>query len=447
MVVRVVARLAPAEFGGLRGLAAQGEVRPNDVVATVPARLCLVTTTRRRKCPFPSSRVAPEEMTAQAWSALPWWARLAAMLLHEKRAGPGSDLAPFVRALPAQYDTLLHWDAVDLAELQNPGLEEAVDSQRAKIRGAFERLRALGGLGGEEEAEFVWAVDSVRSRTFSGPYEGTDWEERAQQVGLLGALCALYLAAGAGPPSQALNGAFSVLCFIFLKDIFTRNNPKSKRYAMVPVCDLCNHTSRAESEVSYEYFLNSFSLSTQNVYQQGDQFYVSYGPLGNDELLQYYGFVEENNRHDSYRLRGFFAGLGMSEAQRRQLQAWGVIGELDGLLIDRNGIVDPDALAGVRFVLTGRDDAGGRDLADFRAEAGAPAELDVLDAVGEACRREIGTFATSLDQDIAQLRSVDGLKSGSLGDLQATRRTALLYRVGKKRLLQAFAGTEATRGG
>ena len=263
-------------------------------------------------------------------------------------------------------------------------------------------------------------------------------------MALLGALCAAYLASGAGPPAQALNGAFSVLCFLFLKDIFTRNNPKSRRYALVPVCDLCNHASRAESEVSYEYFLDSFSLSTQNVYEPGDQFFVSYGALGNDELLQYYGFVEENNPHDTYRLSGFAAGLGASEAQRAQLAEWGVLEAVDALEVDRSGPVDADAQAGLRYLLAGGPGGGapGRDLEDFRAEPGTPPDLGALDAISAACRRELdGAFATSLEQDVALLKSIDSLKkSGGLGELQSARRTALQYRIGKKRLLQAFAG-------
>ena len=262
-------------------------------------------------------------------------------------------------------------------------------------------------------------------------------------MALLGGLCAAYLATGAGPPSQALNGAFSVLCFLFLKDLFTRNNPKSRRYALVPVCDLCNHASRAESEVSYEYFLDSFSLSTQNLYEAGDQFFVTYGALGNDELLQYYGFVEENNPHDTYRLEGFAARMGASEAQRAQLAEWGVLESVDALEVDRSGPVDADALAGLRYLLGGPGGAAGaQNLEDFRAEPGAPPDLGALDAIAAACQRELdGAFATSLEQDIQQLKSIESLKkSGGLGELQNARRTALQYRIGKKRLLRAFAG-------
>lgn len=35
---------------------------------------------------------------------------------------------------------------------------------------------------------------------------------------------------------------------------------------------------------------------------QGEQVFISYGPQGNDSLLQFYGFVEAGNPHDTYRV-------------------------------------------------------------------------------------------------------------------------------------------------
>ena len=35
---------------------------------------------------------------------------------------------------------------------------------------------------------------------------------------------------------------------------------------------------------------------------QGEQVFISYGPQGNDSLLQFYGFVEAGNPHDTYRI-------------------------------------------------------------------------------------------------------------------------------------------------
>jgi hypothetical protein len=41
-----------------------------------------------------------------------------------------------------------------------------------------------------------------------------------------------------------------------------------------------------------------------NVKPQGEQVFISYGPQGNDSLLQFYGFVEPGNPHDTYVVPG-----------------------------------------------------------------------------------------------------------------------------------------------
>lgn len=77
---------------------------------------------------------------------------------------------------------------------------------------------------------------------------------------------------------------------------------------MCPVIDAANHSSRAESDVAFEYFRNQFVLSTKGSHRAGDQVLISYGPQGNDSLLQFYGFVEGGNPNDTYTLLGARVG-------------------------------------------------------------------------------------------------------------------------------------------
>lgn len=57
--------------------------------------------------------------------------------------------------------------------------------------------------------------------------------------------------------------------------------------------------SSCSSDVSYGYFSDSFELKTEG-YKKGEQVFISYGKQSNDRLLQYYGFVDENNAFDVY---------------------------------------------------------------------------------------------------------------------------------------------------
>jgi len=65
------------------------------------------------------------------------------------------------------------------------------------------------------------------------------------------------------------------------------------------VIDHFNHRSTASSDIQYLYWLNKFQLNIEDDFAKGDQVYISYGPYANDALLQYYGFVEDGNVHDT----------------------------------------------------------------------------------------------------------------------------------------------------
>lgn len=45
------------------------------------------------------------------------------------------------------------------------------------------------------------------------------------------------------------------------------------------------------------------SLAVGASYDPGDHVFMSYGPVSNDDLLQYYGFVERENPADAYVLQ------------------------------------------------------------------------------------------------------------------------------------------------
>ena len=45
---------------------------------------------------------------------------------------------------------------------------------------------------------------------------------------------------------------------------------------------------------------DGYSLSALSNAKKGSEMFISYGPRSNDQLLQYYGFVEEQNAHDIY---------------------------------------------------------------------------------------------------------------------------------------------------
>ena len=172
--------LTPASFGGLRGMAAASDVAAGAAAASVPHSAVIETTSLSSSCPH--AGVCPPK----AWAALPWWGRLALLLLREDRLGAASAFAPYMAALPRRFDTPLHWSDAQLARLRSPRLVARVAAQRvelAAVHAAMTREAAAAEpacLAARDISldSFTWASEAVRSRTFAGPYEGSDAADR-----------------------------------------------------------------------------------------------------------------------------------------------------------------------------------------------------------------------------------------------------------------------------
>lgn len=92
---------------------------------------------------------------------------------------------------------------------------------------------------------------------------------------------------------------------MIIKDLITSSLPAGpRRYTLVPVVDLANHSSSAISDLAYSYFSDCFELTLGAGVGAGEQAFVSYGPLDSESLALFYGFVEggeENSREESVR--------------------------------------------------------------------------------------------------------------------------------------------------
>jgi len=112
-------RLRPAQFGGLRGLAASAPISADDLIISVP-RPAALTLPPRQRCP------CPEYVSAEYWDAAPWFVKLGLRLLAEKRRGAGSALAQYLQQLPKSVDTPVTWTDDRLQQLQYPFLIQKV---------------------------------------------------------------------------------------------------------------------------------------------------------------------------------------------------------------------------------------------------------------------------------------------------------------------------------
>ena len=219
---------------------------------------------------------------------------------------------------------------------------------------------------------------------------------------------------------------------------------KVKWHALCPLVDMANHSSRAASEMTYAYFGDALELSVGGLetaegdggggggngsgngngnvaFEQGQQVFISYGPQTNDSLLQYYGFVEEANPNDVYRLVWEVDGNGGNGGQGKKQKLT--------TLMSRSG---PDE-ASVEAVM--------------EALGPSTTRTDALKAIHAAAAREAASWPTTAADDAKVASSTggggggSGGGSGGSGDLLDDARfaTALAFRLQKKRVLAAAA--------
>lgn len=67
-----------------------------------------------------------------------------------------------------------------------------------------------------------------------------------------------------------------------------------------PICDEAFHAGLKYRLYSCLCFCASLLWPVGASFDPGDHAFVSYGPVSNDDLLQYYGFVERDNPSDAY---------------------------------------------------------------------------------------------------------------------------------------------------
>ncbi|GFR49677.1 hypothetical protein Agub_g11825, partial [Astrephomene gubernaculifera] len=306
----------PSTFAGIRGLLASKDISNDDLIVEVPRRSALVLAPKQRNS-------CQGLVTDEWWKSAPWFAKLAAMILWHKRQGAQSPLAPWIAQLPSSTGVPVLWSDSQLQALQYPPLIAQVQEQRREWQQLYDTFLTSATTATTaanqqpkpkptssptssspppssppSREEFFWAMSVVRSRTFSGPYIGSSLPDRLRLLGLVGALMACNTALGLADLPHSLSAALAVVLFNVLYEVILSRS--LKQHAICPLIDLFNHSSAVQSEVSYNYFGDSYCVVASRDVKQGEQVFISYGPQSNDSLLQYYGFSEPANQHDTH---------------------------------------------------------------------------------------------------------------------------------------------------
>ncbi|KAG2428873.1 hypothetical protein HYH02_014196 [Chlamydomonas schloesseri] len=431
------AGVKPSTFAGIRGLAASSDIANDALIVEVPRRSAVVLAPKQRNS-------CPGMVTDDWWKGAPWFAKMGAMLIWHKRQGGQSPLAPWIAQLPADAGVPLTWSDKQLAALQYPYLQAQVKEQQREWSGLYDALRSSGmaaGAAAPSREEFWWAMSVVRSRTFSGPYIGSTLSDRLRLAGLVAALVVGNTALGLADPQKTLSAAIAVFLFNVLYEVILSRS--LKQYAICPLIDLFNHTSAAQSEVSYNYFGDSYSVVASRDFKKGEQVFITYGAQSNDSLMQYYGFAELDNPQDTYVISDMLRwveGFRPVPAARLQALRGSSLGAaaLTNVVVQRAGF-PAEALQALRFLLASDAEAAA-GVSAFSKAGSTEAEALLAEALACVVTAELAAAPTSLKEDLALQASGSsgsGGKKGGAGSATAAEAMALSFRIEKKKVLSA----------
>lgn len=130
------------------------------------------------------------------WKKLPWYAQLGLKLVYERKVATSPLKASYAQLLPppGALPTPFHWADADLEALRAayPALAQRVDRQRAAWEALYDVLGKTRAVREDmDEATFVWAMESVLSRSFKGTF-GTGLRSLGPSLLLMGAFAAVY---------------------------------------------------------------------------------------------------------------------------------------------------------------------------------------------------------------------------------------------------------------
>lgn len=466
--IQIVPQLSLEQQSGIQGLGwmTSSAIAQNALLLTVPSDVALTV-----ECPGngpDDASVADLLQQQPSTKKFPWFVQMAVYLYQLDRDGCRSrnkmSYRPWLDSLPRHFGTPLHWSDSDIDHLQYRYISQSVQRQRTQWKDYYEQLQQTT-IPKLSWSDFCWGCECARSRAFSGAYTGSAFNPSIYAFTLL--LVTVYVGAGFGTLEQAANGAGLVLCASVLKDFvlpkLIRNS--NQRYVICPLIDMTNHKSvEAAGEVSFEYFGNAYSLALPYAPVSADsQVYISYGARSNDQLLQYYGFVEANNPHDVYimpPLREWdihalelACGRTFASGRLEKLNRAGLLGndiecvmndEKDeeaanvggGVVLTRREGIDLAVLQALRALVSTDEEwhAASESIGSFaQTNSGGPANERCARLVAHtAISMELNSKATTLVQDEALLKRIFSFKGL---DASPEELLAIQFRIEKKKLL------------
>lgn len=306
-----VERVEVGDEGGtkesLRCLIINEKVDKGEILINLPAPNALFANEDiddSSDCPLPD-----DGKLIELWKKMKGTSRLSIKLMLEKRKNEKSAYHNYICDLPEKIDIPLCWESDTVARLGKyyKPLGYAIEKQQQQWSGLYKSLISTTSSFTEQNlsyGSFVWAMAIVRSRAFQGI--GGMGGGNLERVRLFFSIASLlagvltYMTASSSSDQELYTLVWgSVAVLSLTPSLFASQMTLS---VLIPMVDSANHDSKNPTgTLALEPSMGAFVVrARETVTKIPSQLTISYGNRNNDNLLQYFGFVESNNPHDHF---------------------------------------------------------------------------------------------------------------------------------------------------
>ncbi|XP_031739341.1 protein SET DOMAIN GROUP 40 isoform X3 [Cucumis sativus] len=376
---------------GGRGLAAVRQLKKGELVLRAPKSILLTTQSL-------SLEDEKLDMALKRYPSLSSTQKLTFCLLYEISKGPSSWWFPYLKHLPQSYDILATFGEFEKQALQQVdyaiwATEKAALKSRTDWRGV-EGLMQESNIKSQLQTfkAWLWASATISSRTLYVP-----WDEA-------GCLCPVG-------------------------DLFNYAAPEGESFNAVDVLSFPSHASLndelelleeqrdsqwALTDGGFEENASAYCFYARESYRKGEQVLLSYGTYTNLELLEYYGFLLQENPNDKVFIPIEHDIYGSSSWPK------------ESLYIHQNGNPSFALLSALRLWATHPNKRRGvGHLAYAGSQLSVKNEILVMQWLSKNCHTVLNNLPTSIEEDNQLLCNI-----AKVQDLQVPRelqKTLLTY--------------------
>ncbi|XP_022983189.1 protein SET DOMAIN GROUP 40 isoform X1 [Cucurbita maxima] len=352
---------------GGRGLGAVRHLTKGELVLKVPKSVLLTTQSL-------SLQDEKLSMALKRYPSLSSTQKLTFCLLYEIGKGSSSWWFPYFKHLPTTYETLATFGEFEKQALQ---VDYALWEAEKAASKSHTEWRGVKGLMEESNIKnqlqtfkaWLWASATISSRALYVP-----WDEA-------GCLCPVGdLFNYAAPEGESLD--------IMDVSSFSQHASLNGNITTDGLHKEEQDTQRALTDGGFEENVSAYCFYARESYKRGEQVLLSYGTYSNLELLQYYGFLLQENPNDRV-----FIPL---EHEIYSSSSW----PKESLFIHQNGNPSFALLSALRLWATHPNKRRGvGHLAYAGSQLSVKNEVLVMQWLSKNCHAVLNNLPTSVEED------------------------------------------------